>query len=72
MTCFDVIGVGVTVIDVLVRMPSEVTMGGKQPAQDLVIQGGDGANNQYSPDEIDPIGLVHYSNFYTDENGLTC
>ena len=37
---FDVIGIGVNVVDVLVQMPSEIQFGDKQEAEDIVIQGG--------------------------------
>jgi sugar/nucleoside kinase (ribokinase family) len=40
MPQFDVIGIGVNVVDVLVQMPSEIQFGDKQEAEDIVIQGG--------------------------------
>ena len=40
MAFFDVIGVGVNAVDVLVRMPAYVPAGGKYEVQDLMLQGG--------------------------------
>jgi len=37
---FDVIGLGITVVDVLVRMPPQVVHGAKQFVEELAIQGG--------------------------------
>ena len=43
MSDFDVIGVGVNAVDVLLRMPPKVPVGGKYEVEDLIIQGGDPA-----------------------------
>lgn len=40
MSQFDVIGVGVNVVDILVQLPSHVEIGGKQKVEHLTIQGG--------------------------------
>ncbi|GAK58420.1 ribokinase [Candidatus Vecturithrix granuli] len=40
MSQFDVIGVGVNVVDILVQLPSRVEIGGKQKVEHLTIQGG--------------------------------
>ena len=40
MPQFDVIGVGVNVVDILVQLPSHVEIGGKQKVAHLTIQGG--------------------------------
>lgn len=40
MTYFDVIGVGVNAVDVLLRMPPNVPVGRKYVVEDLIIQGG--------------------------------
>jgi sugar/nucleoside kinase (ribokinase family) len=40
MPQFDVIGIGVNVVDILVQLPSHVEIGGKQKVEHLTIQGG--------------------------------
>lgn len=40
MPQFDVIGIGVNVVDILVQLPSHVEIGGKQKVDHLTIQGG--------------------------------
>jgi sugar/nucleoside kinase (ribokinase family) len=40
MLPFDVIGIGVNAVDVLVRMPVHAPAGGKYKVQDLILQGG--------------------------------
>lgn len=40
MSPFDVIGIGVNVVDVLLRKPPKVPVGGKYEVEDLLIQGG--------------------------------
>ncbi|MBD3306453.1 ribokinase [candidate division KSB3 bacterium] len=40
MAGFDVIGLGVNVVDILLRMPPQVQWGKKQQVKDIVIQGG--------------------------------
>lgn len=40
MEPFDVIGIGVNAVDVLLRMPAHAPMGGKYEVKDLILQGG--------------------------------
>ncbi len=40
MVPFDVIGIGVNAVDVLLRMPAHAPMGDKYEVQDLILQGG--------------------------------
>ncbi len=43
MSHFDVIGIGVNAVDVLLRLPPKITLGGKYEVEDLIIQGGGNA-----------------------------